>query len=312
MDWEDVKTFAEVARDGTVRAAAKALGVHHSTVSRRIERLEQALAVRLFDRHPEGYSLTEAGEELATAARKAEDVFAGAERKIAGRDTALSGVVRITMAEPVAVHCFAPRLPEFYHQYPSLDLRISITFDILDISRGDAEIAVRMDNNPPESLVGKRLFPYYQTVFAHPDYLADIQDPNSEATPRWLGWSDEDASFKEWIKDTEFADAPVWGAYPHMAMQVAGAKAKLGLAVLPCFIGDRERMLVRATDRKPRPARDMWLLTHPDLRNVARIRAVMAFAERILRQSRPYFTGEPLEAPAGARAPGVEPAAVES
>ena len=169
MDWEDVKTFAEVARDGTVRSAAKALGVHHSTISRRVERLEKALSVRLFDRRPEGYALTEAGEHLVGAANDVEDIFTAAQRKIAGTDDAPCGKVRITMAEPIAVHSFAPALPEFFQQYPELDLEIRVSYELLNLSRGDAEIAVRMDNNPPESLVGKRLFPYYETAFASPN-----------------------------------------------------------------------------------------------------------------------------------------------
>ncbi|MEM9726751.1 MAG: LysR family transcriptional regulator [Pseudomonadota bacterium] len=293
MDWEDVKTFAEVAKDGTVRAAAKTLGVHHSTVSRRVERLESALAARLFDRHPEGYVLTEAGVQLSKAASEASEVFRVAERQIAGGDTTLSGRVRITMAEPVAVSCFAPRLPAFFERYPDLDLEICITGDILDISRGDAEVAVRMDNNPPETLVGKRLFPYFETVFASPAYLEKVRSPGGAESARWLGWGAEEAVFRESVKDTEFSNAPVWGVYANLSMQAAAARAGLGLAMLPCVTGDQDPELIRATCRKPRPARDIWILTHPDLRRVARVRAVMEFAEATLRETRPYFTGDP-------------------
>ena len=289
MDWEDVKTFAEVARDGTVRSAAKALGVHHSTISRRVERLETALSVRLFDRRPEGYALTEAGEQLVGAANEVEEVFAVAQRRIVGADNAPCGKVRITMAEPIAVHCFAPHLPEFFEQYPDLDLEIRVTYELLDLSRGDAEIAVRMDNNPPESLVGKRLFPYFETAYASPEYLAKLRDPSSGAEPRWLGWDEDDAVYRDRIKHTEFANAPIWGTYANMSLQVAAAKAGLGLALLPCFVSWVQPDLQPATKQKPQPARDIWLLTHPDLRRVARVRAVMDFAEKVLRRSKAQF-----------------------
>lgn len=291
MDWEDVKTFAEVARDGTVRSAAKALGVHHSTISRRVERLEKALAVRLFDRRPEGYALTEAGEQLVGAAGEVEEVLSTAQRRIAGADNAPCGKVRITMAEPLAVHCFAPRLPEFFEQHPGLDLEISVSYELLDLSRGDAEIAVRMDNNPPESLVGKRLFPYYETAFASPEYLAKLRDPSSGVEPRWLGWGEDDAVYRDRVKNTEFANAPIWGAFGNLSMQIAAAKAGLGLTMLPCFVDWVEPKLQHATTQKPVPARDIWILTHPDLRKVARVRAVLDFAEKVLRENKHYFVG---------------------
>ena len=313
MDWEDVKTFAEVARDGTVRSAAKALGVHHSTISRRVERLEKALSVRLFDRRPEGYALTEAGEHLVGAANDVEDIFTAAQRKIAGTDDAPCGKVRITMAEPIAVHSFAPALPEFFQQYPELDLEIRVSYELLNLSRGDAEIAVRMDNNPPESLVGKRLFPYYETAFASPEYLARLRDPSSGAEARWLGWGEGDAAYRERIQHTEFANAPIWGTYANMSLQIAAAKAGLGLALLPCFVSWLHPDLTSATKQKPQPARDIWLLTHPDLRRVARVRAVMDFAEKVLRGSKEYFVSirsetDPVRPTAWTGLIGAEPA----
>ncbi len=292
LDWEDLKTFAEVAGARTVRSAAKVLGVHHSTVSRRIERLEDNTGVRLFDRRPEGYALTEAGEELVAVARSFASELGDVERQIAGRDNVLTGKISATMSEPIAVHAFAPRLVEFTERYPGLDLEIKVTHDLLDVARREADVAIRMDNNPPQTLVGKRLFRYNLSVYASPKYLATRDLVNQPDDGRWIGWDDADGLYPSWAQETEFARVPAWGTFGDLRLQIAAAKSGLGIALLPCFVGDREEGLIRATERKPTPSRDVWILTHSDLRRTARVRAFMQFAEEILRQQKSAFLGQ--------------------
>ena len=293
MDWEDVKTFTEVAGARTVRSAAKQLGVHHSTVSRRIERLEENTGVRLFDRKPEGFALTEAGEELVAVARSFASKLGDVERQIAGRDNMLTGKVIATMSEPVAVHAFAPRLVDFTERYPGLDLEIIVTHNFLDVARREADVAIRMDNNPPQTLVGKRLFQYHTSIYASATSL-DTHDLRSRPDDgRWIGWNDNDGLYPEWTQNTEFAKVPAWGAFSDLALQVAAAKSGVGLAMLPCFVGDREEGLVRATHQPPTPSRDVWILTHADLRRTARIRTFMEFAEEVLKAQKPAFLGTP-------------------
>ena len=291
MDWEDVKTFTEVAGARTVRSAAKQLGVHHSTVSRRIERLEENTGVRLFDRKPEGFALTEAGEELVAVARSFASKLGDVERQIAGRDNMLTGKITVTMSEPVAVHVFAPRLVDFTERYPGLDLEIIVTHDLLDVARREADVAIRMDNNPPQTLVGKRLFQYHTSIYASSDYLNSHDLKHKPDEGRWLGWDDADGLYPEWTQDTEFARVPAWGAFFDLRLQVAAAKSGVGLAMLPCFVGDREEGLVRATRQAPAPSRDVWILTHADLKRTARIRAFMEFAEEVLKVHKPAFLG---------------------
>ncbi|WP_422344710.1 LysR family transcriptional regulator [Parasphingorhabdus sp.] len=291
MDWEDIKTFREVMHGGTVRAAAKSLGVHHSTVSRRIEHLERALGVMLFERRPEGYFPTSAGEELARAAGVFADDLIAVERHIAGRDNDLTGTIRVTMAEPFATSMFAARLPEFCDAYPGLELEILTSYDLLDVARREADIAIRMDNNPPDALVGKRLFAYTTSIYAHPDYLARHDFVNQPEQARWLGWTDRESRFPDWTQDTEFARVPVWGNFASIAMQIQMARAAMGLVMIPCIAGDSTPELVRATDRDPTPSRDIWILTHDDLRRTARIRAFMDFAEMVLRDNKDALVG---------------------
>ncbi|NRD89618.1 LysR family transcriptional regulator [Sphingopyxis sp. BSNA05] len=291
MDWEEVKTFRMVMEVGTVRAAAKQLGVHHSTVSRRIEQLEKSLDSRLFERRPEGYFPTASGEELAHVAdRFSEELFA-VERHIAGRDNELTGTLKVTMAEPFAVAFFADRLPEFCDAYPGLDLQILTSFDLLDVARREADIAIRMDNNPPDALVGKRLFSYYTSIYANPDYLARQDFENRPEDARWIGWSEHDGRYPDWTQDSEYARVPVWGSFASMTLQVQMARAGMGLVMVPCIAADGVPGLVRATNRDPLPSRDIWILTHEDLRRTARVRAFMDFAETVLRDNRAALQG---------------------
>ena len=291
LDWEEVKSFAVVVDAGSIRRAARELGVHHSTISRRIDNLEHAIGARLFDRQPEGYVLTSAGEEFVAAVRDCSVLLNNAERSISGQDSDMSGVITVTMAEPIAVHAFGPRLSEFTNTYPDIEVRMIATTNFLDVARREADIAIRIDNNPPQTLVGKRILTYRQTVYATREYL-DAQDfENNPEKARWLSWEFEEEQFPDWTKETEFGNVPVWGSFPGAPMQLMGAKGGLGLSMLPCFIGDRDDDIVRATTRKPIKGRDVWLLTHSDLRRTARIRAFMTFAEKVLHDAKHEFLG---------------------
>ncbi|MBM2576077.1 LysR family transcriptional regulator [Jannaschia sp. Os4] len=283
LDWDGVQTLIAVARARSVRGAAGALGVHHTTVGRRIDALEARIGARLFDRRPDGWALTAAGEEVAAAGRGFDDALTAARRRVEGRDAAPAGTVTITVAEPLFVHAIAPRLPEMATAHPGLDLRFDTAFDLRDLARREADVAVRMDNNPPDALVGKRLFPYREAAYAAPGHL-------DGPAPRWLGWAPGDDG---WVAGTDLPRLPVWGAFPTLGAQVAAARAGLGVALLPCLIGDAAEGLARATDRPPRPSRDIWLLTHPDLRATARVRAAMGFLERAIRDARPAIEGAP-------------------
>lgn len=291
LNWEELKSFAVVADAGSIRRAARELGVHHSTASRRIENLEYALGTKLFERRPEGHVLNAAGEELVAVIRECGLRLNNAERSISGQDHNLSGVITVTMAEPVAVCIFGPRLAEFAAAHPEIEVRIIATTNVLDISRREADIAVRVDNNPPQSLVGKRLFPFYEAAYATESYLANHDLENAPETARWISWRDTEDKFPDRTKEAGFGKVPLWGFFPDPSMQLSAAKGGLGLALLPCFIGDRDPQLVRASARKPIKARDIWLLTHSDLRRTARVRAFMTFAEQVLRDAEHEFAG---------------------
>jgi len=292
MNWNDVRIFSSILRERSAKGAADALKIHHSTVTRRIEALETELKTKLFDRTPDGFVLTPIGETLSEFSREIEKAMIEAETKIAGRDQQIEGIVKITIAEPLAVSLLIPALPNFHEQYPEIDLRIDPTITFVDIARRDADIAVRLDNNPPAGLIGKRITTYTQTGYATPHYL-ETHDVNASATTaRWLGWQADEQRYPDWTSDTGLGRVPVSGIYTSIPVQQAAARAGLGIALLPCLFGDADPELCRATDAKPIPSRDVWLLTHPDLRRTARVRAVMGFVEEILKQNKARIEGK--------------------
>ena len=289
VDWEELKTFDALVRERTVRRAADALGIHHSTVARRLERLEARLGTRLFERLPEGLSPTDAAAHLWDVTDGFSRRLLGVEGRIAGGEDAMDGRVTLTVSEAVARLCLIPRLHAFAGAHPGIEIDFLTTDTPLDIARREADIAVRMDDRPPDGLVGKRLFAYTQAVYATEAYLERLE---AGEPARWIAWS-RGAAFREAVSDTPWADAPISAACAEESVQRALAVEGFGLALLPCYTAGREPLLRRAMDTPPRRGRDIWVLTQPDLRHAARIRAVMAFVESALREDEAAFRDIP-------------------
>ena len=291
LDWEDLKVFAQLARDATVRGAAQSLGVHHATVSRRVDALEEALDLKLFLRTPDGYFLTDPGKTLFEEIDGFTDRLGDVRRRIKGTDMRVEGLLRVTMTVPIYTLTFAPRMAEFAEAYPDLEVELVTGVDFLDITRRRADVAIRMDNDPPPSLVGKRLFSYAHTVYCSPDYATKTGFEETPEAARWLRWRQTEAEFPEWSQREPFASMPRWGAFDDVSALQVAARHGQGVTLLPCLMGDADPGLVRASDAAPTPGREIWLLTHADLRGAAKVRAFMDFAERVLRDAKPEILG---------------------
>lgn len=291
LDWEDIKVFRELALHKTLRSAATSLGVHHSTISRRLDALEATLGARLFDRSPDGYLLTDAGEMLLRTAKSFAYDLLGAERRIRGQDKQLSGKICVTMPGILAEIVFAPRMEEFADAYPGLSVEFATSQSLFDIARGEADIAIRLDNNPPEDLVGKCLMTYAQCAYATKKYIRDTNPADSPFEARWINFSEDRSPHPAWTEATDFPEVPAWGYVPDVHLQRDLALAGFGIAYLPCLIGDTSNGLERIGKKPPQPSRDVWLLTHNDLRRTARIRAFMDFASEALLANKSLITG---------------------
>ena len=294
MNWEDVRLFLALARSGSARATAAEEGVSHSTVTRRVDLLESDLGVRLFDRDVRGYRLTGAGETMLSSTVRAEDALLTAERQLQGRDAQLTGEIRLTTSNIIATHLIMDDLVEFTRQYPDIDLNVLISYDLFNLSRREADVAVRMlrlGSSPPEDLVGRKLVTIKSCYYASDAYLAENDLGRANNTARWIGWDDIER-FPAWVKASPFPNLPVYGKLNDVMLQAEAARRGMGLTVLPCFFGDSVEGLRRIPDCEPYLSFDLWMLSHPDLRDAARMRTFRAFAADMIDRKRTLLVGE--------------------
>lgn len=294
MDWNDVRHFLALARLGSVRAAGASLGVSHSTVARRVDALETELGVRLFDRHRDGYLLTDAGRDMLPRAERIEQEMAALERGLAGRDERLEGRVRITLCDPWVSSLLVPELAALADRHPGLEIELGIDSRKLDLSKREADIAVRAlakDASPAEHLLGRRLVPLWMASYVAVAHGAR-RDPEIEGSdPRWAGFGDP-RMMKMMVETSSYPDLPVWGAFGTLTCMVQAAHAGVGLAMLPTYVGDPDPALRRLTEPDLRHMADLWLLSHPDLRDTARLQLARETIAEALRRRDPLFQGQ--------------------
>ena len=175
MDWDDLKVFTAIAHSGSVRAAARRLGIHHSTVARRLDHFEKRLGAVMFNRTPEGLKLSADGQVVLVQAEQVEGRIDDIERVLLGRDQRLQGHVRITFPEPVGTSFLMRDLGRFVADYPDISLDFIDSYEALSLTRGEADVAVRVTDSPPEHLVGRRLGQYAVAVYASAAYLDDAR-----------------------------------------------------------------------------------------------------------------------------------------
>jgi DNA-binding transcriptional LysR family regulator len=286
IDWDDLKIFLAIARTRSLRGAARLLGLNHATVARRLAALESALAARLFERSPDGLAPTPAGEALVGPAERVEEQLLVAERRIAGRDAALSGRLRLSLPYALMRGFLAEDLAAFAARFPGIELAVELTDSFSDLARREADVSIRMAHEAAADgeVVRRRLLRYAKAAYGAPALLEsfDPQAPLATAGACWLGWHPGEG-YATWPRDTAFPTLPVRHQLASHALQIEAAEAGLGLALLPCFLGDRVPGLARVSGDAPVLDRSLWLLLHDDLRHTARVRAFVDFvAPRIL------------------------------
>jgi len=275
MNWDDLKIFLAVAEAPSMRVAAKTLKVSHSTVSRRIEALESTLGIRLFDRRPDGYKLTESGTELLPVALNIDENLHSFGRNIVGRDSEMKGQVCVTMPDASAISLFMPHIFDFMKEYPDIQIKIADSFEVFDLSRREADVAIRFTNSPPEHLIGRRIGTTFQAAYATPEYLEKYNPADPDSDAKWVGWgTPEDRP--NWItKHSPFPHLGISGHFNNVLLQLQAVKSHVGLGYFPCMLAHNEPNLVRVSE--PKPFFDVWLLSHRDLRAAARMRTFRQF-----------------------------------
>ncbi|MEM7099994.1 MAG: LysR family transcriptional regulator [Pseudomonadota bacterium] len=288
-DWDDLRVVLGVWRGGSTRAASNLVGMSHATIARRIDALETRLSVRIFDRLPSGYALTQDGEELVKAAQAMESELNAAQLKLTGRDKRLAGLIRITTIDVVATSFLMPVLTKFSEQYPEIEFEVGIGYRALDLRKREADIALRMINKPPEHLIGHRLTGVAWTGYATPQYI-EQHDVSPGGDARWIGFGTRSAK-PSWLQNSPNPDLSVWGMFDDLPLQIEAARQHLGVGYLPCFVGDRDEVLARVFPEVLVKRPDFWLLRHRDTRSTVRMRVFSEFLTEAFRESQALFEG---------------------
>jgi DNA-binding transcriptional LysR family regulator len=276
FEWDDLRIFLAILRGRSVRAASKLLNVSHSTVSRRLQAMEEQLGIKLFIRQPEGFVLTEVGEAMVERAERVESEILSLEREVFGRDALLSGPVRISAPPLLAQHLLMLILARFSELYPQIEIEIDATFDVADLRRRNADIAIRFQVQPEETLVAHRLPDFANAIYANPEYINTHRLTGADPDGRWIALGGKEV-LAHWRQETPYAGCKVQHIVSDMLAQLNAVKAGLGFAYLMCFLADSEPGLVRLPDAGPEQTIPAWALTHPDMIATERVRVCVRF-----------------------------------
>jgi len=286
MEWDDMKLVLAICRTGTLSGAARDLGVNYSTIFRRICGIEKDLNLKLFERHRNGYAMTEAGEAVMQHARRMEEEANAVSRELLGADASISGTIKLTAPDGIAQYALMPHLESFCKQHPDVQLDLNLTSSALLLERNEADIAVRIGKHPPENYIAREICKVRFGDYGSPEYLAKYGHlaphdhrwvTNREhPKPWWAG--DKDQVNVVFTTDSKEAD-------------IDAARRGLGLVSLANIVGNRARGLQHAGLPVKDVERTMWLLIHPDLRGTARVKALMSHLLTGLQNEKDAFLG---------------------
>lgn len=291
MNWDDLKFFLAVSRLGSIRSAAQHLGVNHATVSRRINQFEQAVGKRLFERTPGGYIRTSVADQIYEEAHHLEERLNTFSRRIMGGNDELSGDIRVTLPQLLGEGFLMPAFAAFCERYPAVELEVLAAAELFNLSNREADVAFRICHQPPEYLIGKKLVSLHRACYISNKKRTHMLDPEWLAKQHWIGWSDK---MRRPIGKVA-RDYPGFKSKHKILeanLQASACEHGLGIAVLPCFIGDPNPNLVRIPPYVTEAKYDLWLLSHPDLRKNAKIQQFVRFMVDAVESLKPLLMGQ--------------------
>lgn len=292
LDWSDLKHALAVADAGSLAGASRQLGVNHTTVLRRLDALEATLGTRLFDRKRSGYKPTDAGQAVLAHARHMADRVDEIERQVLGRDRELTGVLRVATAFVVMEHLLPAPLADFARAYPGIEVEVTENAFLVDLSRQrpevvgqslahrEADVALRLSGQVAEHLVGRNLGMTQCRVYARrgapglPQSVQPLQALVRDAP--WVAFEkdQQDRIYDRWMR-SQIEHAHVRVRVDIFNATAAMLRTGIGVGLLPTFMEATNPELVPVSDPIPELAAPIWMLTHPDLRQTARVRAFM-------------------------------------
>ncbi len=279
--WDEIRTAYHVARAGTVSGAADALGVHHATVIRHIDALEDRLGVKLFQRHPRGYSSTEAGQDLLQVAQATDDQFAQLVSRIRGRGDEVSGELVVTSLAFTSPR-MTPTLARFQEKFPKVIVRFLTGEEVLRLEYGEAHVALRAGTKPdnPDNVV-QPFVPLGVSFYASEDYIARMGQPASVddlAGHKFVSLDafDSKAPYQRWLISRVPAEDIVFRGTDSRILRDA-VLAGVGIGPMACWEAERHPSLVRVFEPMEEWSAPLWLVTHVDLHRTTKVQAFLTF-----------------------------------
>jgi len=285
-DWDHFRLVLALARTKTLRGAADILGVNHTTVARRLAAMTHFYQADLFERISGSYELTEIGQEVLTAAQHIEHIVDGAKRLKRANDVSISGQITLSLPTAIGQYLLVDELAQFQLRYPNVSLNIVGSYELADLDRCEADIVIRADNHPPEHLVGRRLCCIAICYYAERSYFAST-------APDQLRWITKpiDKNVHQWVANSPYPNAEIALQISDLDLRHQAGVAGHGMFRGACYMADTEPKLMRVSDCAPTPFQDLWVLTHPDLRNVSRINVLMDFISNALLDKKSLIEG---------------------
>ena len=285
MNWDDLRFFLAAAETGSLSAAAKRLRSNQPTVGRRIDALEAALGLKLFQRHKKGLALTQEGALILEQSRSIQSAALNIQRLTGGEHQQAHGSVRLAVPEGLGNEILIPGLSAFYKQHPGVKLILNVSSRLSDIARGEADIAIRLIRPVQADIVTRQLARMELGIYASRAYLKQHGRPTTEAdllTHQIIAYADELAGLNEnlWLLSRSRSEHIVLQS-DSTTSRLRATQAGLGLSIQPCMIVSAYPKLVRLLKQVPLPAHQIWIAYHKDLRRIARIRVVIEFLGKI-------------------------------
>jgi DNA-binding transcriptional LysR family regulator len=286
--WDDLRIFLSLAREGTLTTAAKSLGVSHPTVARRVQALEKQIGARLFERLPDRFVPTAAGEELLADTEAMEKAALSINRRSAGLSDTVSGVVRLSAGEAMAAW-LARHLPELRAGLKHIEFELTASHTLANLSRREADLLIREQVPDLGGIVARKLGRAGYAIYGRRTLVRTKTE--LKALP-WIGFDDDHAYMpgQAWLHGLLDGARPVVRGNNWLVLHEA-ARAGAGLAVLPCYLGDPDPQLHRIGNVLPDVFADQWLLVHRDLRALPRVRAVMDAMIALFQRERALLEG---------------------
>jgi len=292
LEWNDITVILAIGRTGTLSGAARSLGHNHSTIFRKINTIEEKTGVRFFERLPNGYVMTEAGITALRYAERIESEVHALSREVLGQDMRLQGKIRVTAPEAFTSQ-IAPKLfAEFRLRHPQVTIEIAGGHAAADLSRREADVAIRATTKPPDASLGRKVCDFRFGIYASPKYLKQTQDiPLAEQNWCLIQGTGEWLVPLIWKKKEHGDRQTVFSCVSTLAV-VNAAIEGMGTTFLPCYVGDAEKKLVRVGELLESHTLELWILTHPDLRHTARVKALMGYLYEALKDEADLFEGK--------------------